>query len=42
VISGFITFVHVNSEGESEPHGLELKLETEEEYRLHQQALGLS
>jgi acyl-CoA hydrolase len=42
VISGFSTFVHVNSNGESEPHGLELELETEEDYRLHQQALGLS
>ena len=42
VISGFITFVHVDSDGNSQPHGLELELVTEEDYRLYQQALGLS
>jgi len=42
VISGFITFVHVDSDGKAEPHGLELELETEEDYRLYQQALALN
>jgi acyl-CoA hydrolase len=42
VISGFITFVHVDSEGKAKPHGLELELETEEDYRLYQQALALN
>lgn len=41
VISGFITFVHVNGDGKAEPHGLELELESEEDYRLYQQALAL-
>ena len=42
VISGFITFVHVDEQGKAKPHGLELELETEEDYRLYQQALGLN
>lgn len=42
VISGFITFVHVDSDGKAQPHGLELELETEEDYRLYQQALALN
>jgi acyl-CoA hydrolase len=42
IISGFITFVHVNSEGQSEPHGLSLELETDVDYLLHQQALELT
>ncbi|MCB2209854.1 acyl-CoA thioesterase [bacterium] len=41
-VSGFITFVHVDAEGQSKPHGLTLDLETDEEIALHQQALGLS
>jgi len=42
IISGFITFVHVNDEGKSQPHGIELELDTEEDYRLYQQALALN
>ncbi len=42
VITGFITFVHVNSEGKSEPHGLTLELETEVDFMLHQRALELT
>jgi acyl-CoA hydrolase len=42
VVSGFITFVHVNEEGKSIPHGLTLDLETEEDHNLHKQAEALS
>lgn len=41
-VSGFITFVHVDAQGQSKPHGLALELETDEEIALHQQALGLN
>ncbi|MDY6874337.1 MAG: hotdog domain-containing protein [Chloroflexota bacterium] len=41
-VSGFITFVHVDKQGQSKPHGLSLDLETDEEIALHQQALGLN
>jgi acyl-CoA hydrolase len=41
-VSGFITFVHVDAQGQSKPHGLTLELETNEEIALHQQALGLN
>jgi acyl-CoA hydrolase len=41
-VSGFITFVYVDNKGQSQPHGLTLELETDEEIALHQQALGLS
>ncbi len=42
LVSGFITFVHVNGDGKSTPHGLTLELETEMDRELHQQALGLT
>jgi len=41
VINGFITFVHVNSEGKPEPHGLNLELTSPEELELNRQALAL-
>ena len=41
-LSGFITFVHVDENGNAQPHGLELELETEEERALNQQAASLS
>ena len=41
VLKGFITFVHVDDEGHAAPHGLTLTLETEEDRRLHQEALTL-
>ena len=42
LLEGFITFVHINNEGKSEPHGLTLELETEEELLLNQQAQNLT
>ena len=41
VLRGFITFVHVDDEGHAKPHGLALTLETDEDRRLHQEALAL-
>ena len=41
ILNGFITFVHVDDHGHATPHGLELVPETEEDIRLHQQALEL-
>jgi len=41
-LKGFITFVHVDDRGCAKPHGLELILETEEDRKLHQEALALS
>ena len=40
-LSGFITFVHVDENGQAQAHGLELELETEEEKRLNQVAKEL-
>ena len=41
VVEGFITFVHVNDEGKSKPHGLTLELVTPEDIKLHQFAANL-
>jgi acyl-CoA hydrolase len=41
VLRGFITFVHVDDEGQAAPHGLTLTLETEEDRMLHREALEL-
>ena len=41
VLSGFITFVHVDDKGKAQPHGLALELETDEDRRLYQEAKEL-
>ena len=41
VLRGFITFVHVDDEGQAAPHGLELVPEKEEDRMLHREALEL-
>ena len=37
-VTGFITFVHVNAQGEAVPHGLSLDLDTQEDYDLNKLA----
>lgn len=41
IVEGFITFVHVNDDGKSEPHGLTLELVTPEDIKLNQFAANL-
>ena len=41
VLDGFITFVHVNAEGEPQPHNLTFEPETEEDMRLNREARSL-
>jgi len=41
MLTGFITFVHINDTGKAEPHGLTLELTTNEDQRLNQQARTL-
>lgn len=41
VLRGFITFVHVDAEGRSTPHGLTITPETPEEAQLQRQASAL-
>ena len=40
-VDGFITFVHVDDEGKSKPHGLVIEAETEEEKDLQAKARAL-
>lgn len=41
IVEGFITFVHVDDEGKSEPHGLTLELIKTEDIKLNQIAANL-
>lgn len=41
IVKGFITFVHVNNNGQPEPHGLTLELSTRKEVELNQIAENL-
>ena len=41
VLTGFITFVHINEGGKAEPHGLDLALISPEDILLNQQARAL-
>ena len=41
VISGFITFIHVDAEGHSLPHGVNIKAVTPEEIALQEKAKNL-
>jgi len=41
VLSGFITFVFVDENGQAQPHGLHLELETEEDRQFNQVAKAL-
>lgn len=41
ILEGFITFVNVDENGKSQPHGLVIKAETEEEKALQEQAGNL-
>ncbi len=41
LLTGFITFVHINAAGKAEPHGLELDLDSEEDCLLNKQAQAL-
>jgi acyl-CoA hydrolase len=42
VVRGFITFVHVDLQGNPLPHGLDYKPNTEEEIKLYEEAKALS
>lgn len=42
ILSGFITFVHINGSGKADPHGLKLELSSEEDRRLNKQAQELN
>jgi Acyl-CoA hydrolase len=42
VVRGFITFVHVDLQGNPTPHGLDFKPGTEEEIKLYEEAKTLS
>lgn len=41
ILDGFMTFVHVNAEGHSTPHGLTVIPESDEEIALHAKAKAL-
>ncbi|MBI9046812.1 MAG: acyl-CoA thioesterase [Anaerolineaceae bacterium] len=41
VVEGFITFIHVDENGRSKPHGIEIIPETEEDIILHEKAKAL-
>lgn len=40
-VDGFITFVYVDDQGKSRPHGITIEAETEEEFELQRQASEL-
>ncbi len=42
ILTGFITFVHINDSGKAEPHNLEIALTSEEDRRLNKQARALN
>jgi acyl-CoA hydrolase len=42
LLTGFITFVHINAAGKAEPHHIELVLMTEEDVQLNKQASALN
>jgi acyl-CoA hydrolase len=41
LLDGFITFIHVDKEGHSVPHGVEIRAVTAEDVALQKQAMGL-
>ena len=41
IVEGFITFVHVSDDGQTQPHGLSLELSEPEDIALNQQAAEL-
>lgn len=41
IVDGFLTFVHVNSEGKPIAHGITLELNSEDEKALHERALSI-
>ncbi len=41
IVEGFITFIHVDEEGNPQPHGIEIEPQTEEERALYQRAARL-
>ena len=41
VVEGFLTFIHVNAEGQSQPHGIEITPITDEDKELYKRAQEL-